>query len=253
MSQASGLFLCRVACVRINGLSFELYLDKIISPMTSAEFSPYEYFTRVFRYWWVVLLVTIIGGGAGFAFYQLHPPVYEATTTYFVTLDLTRFPIQGVREDAIQYNEDMALNTTEGALLTTTVLNDVIKQANDRGISLTEQNLRDNYTIERRQDVWYLRYRSAIPVNAQTVANLWAASGYQEMLAWQASGLAPAYVIFQPPTLALLPSLPVAYGRSNTVLAGALIGFVIGIGISGLVSRPTSKPLTEAQPPEGME
>ncbi len=220
--------------------------------MAAVEFSPHEYFTRIFRYWWVVLLTTIIGGAAGFTFYQLHPPIYEATATYFVTLDLTRFPIRGVREDAIQYNEDMALNTTEGALLSMTVLNDVIQQANDRGIKLNEQDLRDNYTIERRQDVWELRYRSPIATTAREVTNLWAQRGYQEMLSWQATGLSPAYVIFQPPTLARLPQQPVAYGRNNIVLAGALIGFVIGIVISGLVSRPTGRQSPEATPLEDL-
>ena len=96
--------------------------------MTSNEFSPHEYFSRVMNLWWLVLLATFLGGAFGFIFFHLHPPVYEATATYFVTLDLNRFPIQGVREDLIQYNEDMALNTTEGALLSTEVLNNVIIQ-----------------------------------------------------------------------------------------------------------------------------
>ena len=70
--------------------------------------------------------------------------MYEATATYFVTLDLNRFPILGVREDLIQYNEDMALNTTEGALVSTEVLNDVIAQAQELGQSLSVKDLLDN-------------------------------------------------------------------------------------------------------------
>ena len=112
--------------------------------MNSSEFSPSEYFSRVMAYWWVVLLATILGGAFGFIFYHLHPPVYEATATYFVTLDLNRFPTLGVREDLIQYNEDMALNTTEGALLSTDVLNSMVTQAQGLGQSLTVRDLLDN-------------------------------------------------------------------------------------------------------------
>ena len=179
--------------------------------------------------WWLVLLTTFLGGLFGFIFFHLHPPVYEATATYFVTLDLNRFPIQGVREDLIQYNEDMALNTTEGALVSMEVLNHVILQVKDIGQSLTTKDLLDDSTIERKHDIWELRYRNQDPAIAQSIVNIWAQVGYQAMLSWQAAGLAPDYVVFQPPTLALVPQQPVLYGRNNLMLAGALIGFIIGI------------------------
>jgi hypothetical protein len=210
--------------------------------MPDKEFSPHEYFSRVISYWWVVLFTTILGGTFGFILYHVHAPVYEATATYFVTLDLTQFPIQGVREDLIQYNEDMALNTTEGALLSTELLQRVVSQAKMAGYSVTVKDLLNNYTIERKHDIWELRYRSHDPIEAQAIVDLWAQSGYQEMLSWQASGLSPSYVIFQPPTLAQLPQQPVLYGRNNLVLAGALIGFIIGIVISIIISRPPQTP-----------
>jgi uncharacterized protein involved in exopolysaccharide biosynthesis len=211
--------------------------------MSSTEFSPYEYFSRVMAYWWVILLATILGGAFGFIFFELHPSVYEATATYFVTLDLNRFSTLGVREDLIQYNEDMALNTTEGALLSTEVLNDVVAQSHGLGQSLTIRDLLNNYTIERKHDLWELRYRSQDPAAAQAIVDAWAQSGYQAMLSWQASGKAPDYVVFQPPTQALLPQQPVLYGRNNLVLAGALIGFIAGIIISILISRLPEAPI----------
>jgi uncharacterized protein involved in exopolysaccharide biosynthesis len=211
--------------------------------MTSNEFSPSGYFLRVINTWWLVLLTTLLGGVFGFIFFHLHPPVYEATATYFVTLDLNRFPTQGVREDLIQYNEDMALNTTEGALLSTEVLNNLIVQVKDLGQSFTTKELLENSTIERKHDIWELRYRSQDPELAQAIVNIWAKTGYQAMLSWQASGLAPDYVIFQSPTLALVPQQPVLYGRNNLILAGAMIGFIIGIIISSLLSRSTKDPI----------
>jgi Chain length determinant protein len=206
--------------------------------MSSKEFSPYEYFSRVLSNWWIVLTGAIIGGALGFLFFAFHPPVYEATATYFVTLDLNRFPKLGVRQDLIQYNEDMALNTTEGALLSSQVLNQVVSQAQSQGIDLSVKDLLDNYTIERKHDIWELRYRSLSPAKAQAVVKIWSQLGYDEMLSWQASGKAPDYVIFQSPSQVLLPQQPVVYGRNNLVLAGALIGFVIGIIVSILINRP---------------
>jgi uncharacterized protein involved in exopolysaccharide biosynthesis len=214
----------------------------MFSIMTTSEFSPSEYFSRVISYWWVVVVATIVGATLGFIFYHLHPPVYEATATYFITLDLNRFPTLGTREDLIQYNEDMALNTTQGALLSTDVLNSVVEQAKVLGQSLTVKDLIDNSTIERKHDIWELRYRSKDPATAQSIVNAWAQTGYQAMLSWQATGKAPDYVVFQPPTPATLPERPVLYGRNNLVLAGALIGFIIGIVISVLLSHAIPKP-----------
>jgi uncharacterized protein involved in exopolysaccharide biosynthesis len=211
--------------------------------MTSNEFSPHEYFSRVINFWWLVLLATFAGGTLGIIFFHLHPPVYEATATYFVTLDLNRFPTLGTREDLIQYNEDMALNTTEGALFSTEVLNDVTIQAKNIGQSLSVNDLLNNSTIERKHDIWELRYRSQDPSVAQTIVNIWAKLGYQAMLSWQASGKAPGYVIFQPPSLALIPQQPVLYGRNNLMLAGALLGFIAGIIISTVLNPAPKKPL----------
>jgi hypothetical protein len=208
------------------------------SSQDSKEFSPYEYFSRVISYWWVVLLGTLIGGAFGIIFFMLHPPVYEATATYFVTLDMNRFPTLGVRQDLIQYNEDMALNTTEGALLASEVLNQVVSRAQDQGINITLPELLDNYTIERRQDLWELRYRSQSPSQAQDIVTIWSQLGYEEMLSWQETGKAPDYVIFQKPSQVLLPQQPVVYGRNNLVLAGALIGFVVGVAFSVYIGRP---------------
>lgn len=135
----------------------------------------------------------------------------------------------------------MAVNTTQGALLSNPVLSDLIDQLKSSGITLSIQELMKSYTIERKHDVWELRYRSPVPSEAQTVVNTWAQIGYQAMLDWQASGLAPKYVIFQSPSQALLPSQPVLYGRNNVILAGALIGFIVGIMITNRLSYLQSK------------
>jgi uncharacterized protein involved in exopolysaccharide biosynthesis len=213
--------------------------------MNSNEFSPYEYFIRVIDFWWIVALATILGGVFGYIFYHLHPPVYEATATYNVTIDLNRFPFQNVRVDMVQYNEDLALNITQGILLSQEVRDKVISHADTLGIPLTPNDLLQNYSIERKQDVWELRYRSQDPLEAQEIVDSWAEIGYQAMLSWQESGKAPDYVMFQPPTLALLPQEPVLYDQNKIILEGSIIGFILGIIISQWISRSPRKPLQD--------
>ncbi len=213
--------------------------------MTVNEFSPYDEFARILRLWWLVVLITMVGGGLGYVFYHLHPPQYEATATFFVTLDVNQLLIQDVREDLIQYNEDMALQTTQGALLAPTVLDQVIQQAGSYGILLTGYDLVNNSTIERKHDLWELRYRSTDALNAQTVVNLWAHLGYDEMLRWQSTGKTPAYVIFQPPTDALTPTEPVLYGRNKVMLAGSIAGFIVAVILTNRLAHLRSLPEVE--------
>jgi len=213
--------------------------------MASNEFSPYEYFNRVIGLWWLVALTTFIGGIFGYIFFHLHPPLYEATATYIVTIDLNRFPIQGVREDLIQYNEDMALNTTQNALLSLEVRDQVIAQLNSKGIPITNTDLINNNTIERKQDVWELRYRSENPQQAQEIVDTWSKIGYQAMLSWQESGKAPDYITYNSPTVSVTPYEPVLYDRNKIILAGALIGFIVGVIATSLISRPPKKSIQE--------
>jgi hypothetical protein len=213
--------------------------------MTSNEFSPYEYFNRVIGLWWLVALATFLGGAFGYLFYHLHPSEYEATATYIVTIDLNRFPFQGVSEDLIQYNDDLAVNSTQNALLSQEVLDKLITQLKTLGISLTKNDIIKNSTIERKQDVWELRYRSQDPLVAQKIVDTWSEIGYQAMLSWQESGKTPDYVIFQSPTRADIPQEPVVYDRNKVILAGALIGFIFGILITTMISHSQTKPLQE--------
>ena len=94
--------------------------------MTSDEFSPLEYINKLIGLWWLVALATFLGGVFGFIFHQVKSPKYEATAAYIVMIDLNRFPFQDVREDLIQYNEDMAVNITQDALLSREVRDMVI-------------------------------------------------------------------------------------------------------------------------------
>jgi len=209
--------------------------------MPPSEYSPYEHFNKLIGLWWLVALATFLGGTFGFVFYQLQPSEYEATATYIVTIDLNRFPFLGVREDLVQYNEDMAVNSTQNALLSPEVQTQVIAELKKKGISISQNELIKNYTIERKQDVWELRFRDEEPNIAQEIVNTWANLGYEAMLSWQNSGKAPEYVTFNPPSLSVTPMEPVVYDRNKTILAGTMSGFVVGVISASLLGRSPKK------------
>jgi uncharacterized protein involved in exopolysaccharide biosynthesis len=205
------------------------------------EFSPLDEFYRLFRTWWLVAVCMILGGLAAFVFHKTHPPLYEATTTIMATIDLQTFPFYNVREDLIQYNEDMALGTVEGALRSPEVTQALFSAAQTQGIPLDAITLAQRSTIERKHAIWEVRYRDPDPSTAQTVVNLWMEIGTQAIQAWQSDGRMPHFVILEDPTPAYLPAEPIAYQLSNLLLAGSAAGFILGVMIAALVAKPKSK------------
>jgi hypothetical protein len=64
---------------------------------------------------------------------------------------------------------------------------------------------------------------------------VWAELGYDALVSAQQAGNIPDYVLFESPSLANLPTAPVRLGTIQLVLAGALIGFILGIMLVELV------------------
>jgi capsular polysaccharide biosynthesis protein len=210
------------------------------------EFSPLDEFYRLFRTWWLIAICMLLGVLAAFVFHINNPPLYEATTTIMATIDLQTFPFHNVREDLIQYNEDMALGTVEGALRSPEVTQALFFAAQTQGVPLDSITLAQQSTIERKHAIWEVRYRDSDPITAQTVVNLWMEIGTQAMHTWQTDGRMPAFVILEDPTPAYLPAEPIAYQLSNLLLAGSAAGFILGVMITALVAWPKSNPTDAA-------
>jgi hypothetical protein len=192
-----------------------------------SEFSPIEYFSRLMKTWWLIVVAAFLGGFLGYLFHRARPPIYEATASYYVTIDSTKMP--ELPSLQYQYDEDLALAMTQAALMDQGVQSRVIEKAGAQNISIDLVNLQENSGIERKHAFWYLHYRHSDPALAQIVVNLWAEEGYKLMRAWQESKTLLDYVIFAPPRLATLPRRPSLYHQNQVVLAGALIGLLAGI------------------------
>ena len=189
------------------------------------EFDPIEHFQDYLRHWWLILAAALLGGLAGFLFSRMHPPLYEAAATFMVQVDITQ--LSETENDL--YYVDMGLASVEGALMSNEVLDRVSQEIVILGQPASGWELLPNTTIERRHAYWDLRLRHPDPAFVQRLVNLWAEAGYQAMLARQAQGLAPAYVIYSPPALAPQPTQPVYFNTNRLLLAGSLAGWLIAI------------------------
>jgi uncharacterized protein involved in exopolysaccharide biosynthesis len=201
------------------------------------EFIPLEKFYRILKLWWVVAITVFVGGALGYIYHASHPPVYEATATFFVGIDMDKMALVPPRQDQIQYNEDMALAAVAGVLRVPEVQEAVIQQSAAQGVQLDAGRLYRNHILERKHAFWELRFRDTDPALAQKVVNLWAEIGYRTMVEWQASGKIVNFVIIYPPTPAVLPLKPAIFDRNRLMAAGGMAGFVIGIVLTSLMGK----------------
>ena len=202
------------------------------------EWIPMNYFERTIRLWWVVALCAFLGGAAGYLLHLTRPPLYEATATFQVIIDFSKLGEQPLT----QYDEDLALSVVEKILFYNPTIHEKMQAEPDfQAAGLDYFEWARNIRLERQHAFWKLRFRHADPAVAQTLVNRWAELGYQEMLAWEDAGKVHNYLVFSPPTLADLPQEPVVYGRNQMVLAGCLIGFIIGILLATWLGRKESR------------
>jgi uncharacterized protein involved in exopolysaccharide biosynthesis len=135
--------------------------------MKNQEFSPRESLERSFERWWVIVLLTVLGGIAGWAFHFFRPPVYEATAVITANMDYQKHQLT-------QNEEDYTFNAAGAIGTSTKVENQIIAEAQIRGLPVDIDQLRQQMFIERKQSVWELHIRNRDPEIAAELANLWA-------------------------------------------------------------------------------
>jgi len=199
--------------------------DNSLSDNSSDEFALLTAFYDFLKYWWIAVLTTLVGGLIGFLFSRIHAPIYEATASITVNVDLskvTKFPLE--RQD-----EELALYNIQVAIFDSQTIANVVQAANRQNLSLDSAILFKNQTVERKLVVWELRYRDGNPITAQKIANLWVDEASRTFQIMQDSGKVPSYVIIQGISSADVPQTPIYYFPSWLILAGGVIGLASGI------------------------
>ena len=139
--------------------------------MNNQEFSPREALERAFRRWWVIALLTALGGVAGWIFHFFNPPVYEATSFLTVNMDFQK-------RQLTQYEEDFAFGAAGAIGTSDQVENQIISEAKKNGFPIELNQLQQQMFIEQKQSVWELHIRNGDPKVAAEFANLWAQKFY---------------------------------------------------------------------------
>jgi hypothetical protein len=205
------------------------------------EYIPLARFKRLIQFWWLLVLSALLGGAVGSMAFLAKPPLYEATATFFASIDSTQ-TTHLTDPTRYQYDEDIALAVVERALLDPGVTEVTRQRAQEFNLSLPREELIHNMTIERRHAFWEARYRNLDPAAAQLGANLWAEAAYEQLLAWRETGQLVNYVVLAPPIPAELPQTPFLFNRNRLIFAGSLIGLVIGLILLEIAPVSASRP-----------
>ena len=119
--------------------------------------------TNLFRHWWLIALIAIVGGLLGLAVSALKPPKYEAEAVFSATIDFRDINFENLVDETespltfSQYDIDMALSEVQIVLVQ--VRDEAFTYAQTLDASLDAETFENNTLIERELGLWYLRYR----------------------------------------------------------------------------------------------
>jgi uncharacterized protein involved in exopolysaccharide biosynthesis len=142
--------------------------------MNDQEFSPRETLESAFGRWWVIVLLTVSGGIAGWMFHFFRPPVYEATSIITVNMDFQK-------RHLTQYEEDYAIGAAGAIATSDEVESQIIAAAKIRGLPVEIDQLQQQMFMEQKQPIWELHIRNQDPKIAAELANLWAQKFYEAL------------------------------------------------------------------------
>lgn len=208
--------------------------------LSDDEFIPLDRFYRIVRFWWVIVLLAIIGGVFGYMLHRARPELYEAQATFMASIDFNKIDFEQLKPspyEFTQYDEDVSLVVIEASILQVTP--QVVTFAQQNGLAIDKENLMKRTVIERKHGYWFVRFRDPNPDIAQKIVNYWAKLAYVDLQAKQKTDQFPPYVFFDLVQLPELPKTPTYLKTNQFVFAGAVIGLVIGIV---LINFPFLKP-----------
>lgn len=249
--------------------------------MVTQEIDPNRLFRRVLAGWPLILIVTVLGGLAGYGLSFLRPPLYEAASALGIDIDYARaFPVD-------DRTEHEAFRRVQELLLADDTL-EATRSLLGEAAPGDLQGLRQHLRLENRAGRWELIAVDSDPEAAARLADAWAESALAQLEeaclhAWRAADLQSAFFalgcrlapsgegetegagwvcesgqptpgpdsviqalqeeaslsrgILPAMSFSLLeqasaPATPVLWGRGSLILAGALIGLLLGAGFA---------------------
>lgn len=191
--------------------------------MGAEELDFLKQYRRFVHYWWLLVLVMVSGGIAGWVFHRLKPPVYEAIAPIQITVDFNQ------TGNITPYNLDQAVGVVKAIYYSEAVLQQVVREAQIAGIPINVDHLLDSVTLERMGETWNLRVRQVNAHNAALLAELWRKAGFSALQEAHAHAVSAAelqrylrLLANCPPPPAFSASVPPICKDSYTIDADAI-------------------------------
>jgi len=151
------------------------------------EISPGEILIKTLHYWWILAVLTILGGVLGWIISLFQPPIYEAAAIFEVSLDQQQLVRDGlVTIDQLPMGvaaQDVFFTPAADIFFAPDIKARFIQDAISRGITLDKNDFPSNiFHLDRQILRWFVTVRSHDPVVAANLANLWVADVYPALL-----------------------------------------------------------------------
>ncbi|MBJ7289144.1 MAG: polysaccharide biosynthesis tyrosine autokinase [Williamsia sp.] len=182
------------------------------------------------KFWWVIVLLTVVGAGGGFAYYQFGTTSeYAATARLFVTAE-------GGTSVGESYQNNLFAQERVNSYAAIATSDQVARRASSAlGGAISPDDLRGATTAAAvpKTVILAVTVTNGAPRRAQSYANAVAqetAAVVQELETSRRGGAAAATAIVLDD--ADLPSTPTGYGWKILVAAGAFVGLLLGVLVS---------------------
>jgi uncharacterized protein involved in exopolysaccharide biosynthesis len=143
------------------------------------EYSPLDTFQSILSHWWWIVLLALAGGGVGWVFHRIQPPVYEARAVLTVMIDYTQ------TAPLTEYDQDHTIGIVRAVVLSKDVIDRVLVEAQGQQIPIEELEYQRTIFLERKHSVLELIVRDSNPQAAARLANLWAQVAYDTLITAQ--------------------------------------------------------------------
>jgi hypothetical protein len=137
--------------------------------MIDQEFSLVDSVESTLAHWWVMVALMVLGGIIGWVIHSFTPPVYEADAVITVSMDFEK-------RELTQFEQDYAFGAARDVIASNPVMNIVVTDALEKGVSIDPARFHKDFFLEGRQSVWELRVRDRDPNIAAELSNIWVAA-----------------------------------------------------------------------------
>jgi len=136
--------------------------------MMDDRLNPLEMIEESIHFWWVLVLLMVLGGTAAYLIFLTTPPVFEARGVFSMVIDYTK------TEKMTDIEADQAIVAAGDLFFSNNVVDAVVREAGKKGIVITAADFRQKAFVDRTNSEWVLRTRNESAETAAALVNIWA-------------------------------------------------------------------------------